>query len=151
MTKRPPRPRPPSPHYGTDAALAGMAGGGVGSLIAEVVREIMPEGPWKHVLTVATPWIAVGISGTGLFIKVVYLDPWVANQKHAAAAAAVDKLLREYAAYADRILNDPSSSDKLKAEVREQLEFLVKRRGDLIVARMEEIIAPARPKRPKRR
>lgn len=119
---------------------AGAAGGGIGTVIAAVANG-MVDGAYKSVLTVSAPLITVGISGLWLFLKTIYIDPFANSRKHAAADAAMDKIIAGARTNAERVLNDPNSSDQHKREVQKILEDLQKLRMKKISERMEVIAA----------
>jgi hypothetical protein len=125
----PPR-RGKTAHAG-NAALAGTAGGGIGTIIASMVKD-MPDSGWKHVLTVSTPLITIVISGVVLFIKVAYIDPFVNRRKLAAANEAkahIDAIVDDQRKLAAKVKDDSSASAKHKREIQRQLEVYEELQG----------------------
>ena len=94
---------------------------------------------WKSALTVSSPLIAVGISGLWLFIRAVYVDPFVNNRKHEAADEAMDRILSDARATAAKTASDPNASEEHKKEVRKMVEDLETLRLRKITARMEVV------------
>jgi len=120
---------------------AGAAGGGIGTIIAALANGMPPTAPYKSVLTVSAPLLAVGISGLWLFVKTVYIDPYANSKKHAAADAVMERILADAHANMDKVLNDPNSSDAHKKEVRRIVEQLERLRLEKITERMQVIVA----------
>ena len=125
----------------TNVVGAGAAGGGIGTVIAALADGMDETSQYKSVLIVSAPLIAVGLSGLWLFLKTVYIDPYAYRKKHEAADIAMGKILKDARLNAERVLNDPNSSEKHKQDVRKIVEDLEKLRLHKITERMEVVIA----------
>jgi len=133
--------KPPKKSDTANVVGAGAAGGGIGTIIAAIANS-MPDGAaYKSILTVSAPLIAVGISGFWLFLKAVYIDPFVDKKKNEAADAAMDKILSNAQDNASKVLNDSNSSEEHKQEVRKILEDLEILRLKKITERMQVVAA----------
>ena len=124
-----------------DVVGAGAAGGGLGTIIAAIANGLPEQSRYKSILTVTAPLIAVGISGLWLFIKGVYIDPYVARKKHETADAAMDSILANARANAEKVLNNPTSSEEHKREVKKMVEDLERLRLKKITERMDVVAA----------
>ncbi len=120
---------------------AGAAGGGIGTIIAALANGMPHDAPYKSVLTVSAPLLAVVISGLWLFIKTVYIDPYANRKKHAAADAAMERILADARANADKVLNNPNSSEAHKKEVRRLVEELERLQLEKITERMQVVVS----------
>jgi hypothetical protein len=120
----------------TNVVGAGAAGGGIGTVLAAIANNLPIDSPWKSTLSLSAPLVSIGISGLWLFIKAVYVDPFANGRRHRAADAAMEKILADARANADRIQNDPQASDTHKREVRKIVEDLEKLRMRKITERM---------------
>lgn len=120
---------------------AGAAGGGIGTVLAAIANGMPQASTPKGILIVGAPLIAVGISGLWIFVKSVYVDPYAARKKNEAADAAMDRILEEARANADRVLNNPNSSDGHKHDVKKMVEDLERLRLKKITERMDVVAA----------
>jgi hypothetical protein len=123
----------------TNVVGAGAAGGGIGTVIAAVANGLPDTSEWKSALTVSSPLIAVGISGLWLFVKAVYIDPFVNNRKHRVTDEAMEKILSDARATAARTVDDPNASEEHKKEVKKMVEELEKLQIKKITERMEVV------------
>lgn len=125
----------------TNVVGAGAAGGGIGTVIAALADGMPETSPYKSVLTVSAPLIAIGLSGLWLFLKAVYIDPYAIRKKDESADTAMDKIVNDAQVHAERVFNDPNSSEEYKREVRKMVEDVEKRRLQKITERMEVVTA----------
>ena len=139
--KTPQKSKQPQKSDTTNVVSAGAAGGGLGTVVAAIANGLQGPSAYKSILTVGAPLIAVGVSGLWLFIKGVYIDPYVAKKKHETADAAMDSILANARANAEKVLNDPTSSDEHKKEVKKMVEDLERLRLMKITERMEVVAA----------
>jgi len=116
---------------------AGATGGGIGTILAAFANSLPPESQYKVILTVTAPIITLGISGCWLFIKDVYIDPYVARKKHEANHNYINQLIEDARKYEAQILTDPNSSDEHKKDVRSEIERLEKLLMKAIVNNVE--------------
>ena len=86
--------------------------------------------------------ITVAVGGLWLFVKAVYIDPFVDYKKHAAANIMMDRISHDAEANAKRVLSDPNSSDEHKKEVQKIVEDVRTLRLKKIIERMEVVAAP---------
>ncbi len=124
-----------------NAVGAGAAGGGIGTILAAWANSMPTTAPYKSVLTLSAPLLAIGISGLWLFIKAVYIDPYADGKKHAAADAAMERILADARANAEKVLNNPNSSEAHRKEVRRLVEDLERLRLEKITERMQVIVS----------
>lgn len=103
---------------------AGAAGGGAGTVVAYVAASLPPDSPYKALLTVCSPLITVAVSGAWIFVKAIYVDPFVARKTHQANHHYIENLLADARRYEQSVLADPRSTPKHKDEVRKQVERL---------------------------
>jgi hypothetical protein len=111
----------------------------MGTVIAALAAGLPDKSGWKSPLTVFSPLITVCISGLWLFMKTVYIDPFVNNRKHKVANEAMEKIIGDARAIADRIAIDPSASKQHKEEAKKMVESLEKLKMKKITERMEVI------------
>lgn len=121
----------------SDVLGAGAAGGGIGTILATFANSLPAESPYKTVLSVTAPIITVGISGLWLFVKNVYIDPYVATKRHEVNHKYLNQLIDDARTYEARILADPNASEKHKKEVRAEVERLEKLLMKAIVDNVE--------------
>ena len=115
----------------SDVVGAGAAGGGFGTILATVADGLPESSPWKSLLTVSAPILAVALSATGLFIKGLYVDPYAARRRRRAEEAELDRLLKNAKDKRDSVCADPGASEVHKAELRrrvEEVELLIVQR-----------------------
>ena len=110
-------------------------------MVAAIANELPENSFWKPILIVASPLITISASGLWLFIKVVYVDPFVNSRKHKAANAAMEQILAEARANAARVMGNPHASDEHKREVNKVVEDLEKLRLKKITERMQVVAA----------
>jgi len=91
---------------------AGVAGGGLGSVIAAIANG-MNDSVYRSTLIVSAPLITIGISGLWLFFKTVCIDPYV-NRKE---AKIMQDMLSDVRAEKELVMNDPNSSEGHKKQV----------------------------------
>jgi hypothetical protein len=125
----------------TNVIGAGAAGGGIGTVIAAVANGLPDNSTYKPVLTVSAPLVAVAISGFWLFIKTVYVEPYVNRMKHEAADAAMNKIIADARAIAETVINDPNSSDDHKKDARKSVADLISLKLRKMTKRMEVVDA----------
>ena len=61
-------------------AGAGVTGGSVGTALAAYASSLK-DGDLKTLLTVSAPLISIGVSGLWLFVKIMWIDPYMAKQR----------------------------------------------------------------------
>lgn len=103
---------------------AGAAGGGIGTVVASIAASLPADSSYKAFLTICAPLVTVGVSGLWLFVKTVYIDPFVARKSHQANHAYIETLLSDAKRYEESVLADPRATAKHKEEVRKQVERL---------------------------
>lgn len=106
----------------TNEALvgAGAAGGGLGTLLVAAAQPL-PEG-WRSFVSLSAPIVAVGISGTWLFVKSIYLDPFVRRKKDQVAREEQRQLLAALRSQ----LAEMAESGRINEERRKELEAKVR-------------------------
>jgi len=118
---------------------AGAAGGGIGTLVATAANAL-PEGSfWKSVLIVSSPLLTVGISGLWLFVKAVYVDPYINEKKQKAADRAMDRIISDARRNTENAFNDPNATLEHKKDMQSMVEKLEKLRLQKITDRMQVI------------
>lgn len=120
---------------------AGAAGGGIGTVVAAVANSLPPTSAMRPLLIVSAPLITVCVSGLWLFIKVVYVDPFVTVRKNRAADTAMDRVLADARSNANRVLSDPNASTEHKKGVQKVVEELERLRMKKITERMQIVSA----------
>jgi hypothetical protein len=131
--------RTPHKSKASNVVGASAAGGGIGTIIVAFANGMPVGAPYKSVLILSAPLLAVGISGLWLFVKAVYIDPYAERRKNAAADEAMEKILWDARANAEMVLNNPNSSDAHRKEVRKMVEDLERLRLEKISERMRVI------------
>lgn len=116
---------------------AGAAGGGAGTVIAALANNLPDGSRWKSLLILCSPLFAVCFSGLWLFVKAVYIDPFANGQRQRATDAAMEKILSDARANAQRVLDNPHSSKEHKREVNKIVEDIEKLKMKKIAERME--------------
>lgn len=101
---------------------AGAAGGGIGTVIASIAASLPPDSVYKSFLTVCAPVVTISISGVLLFVKSVYVDPFVARRSYEANQSYLTTLLADAKRYERDVVADPMATAKHKEEVRKQVE-----------------------------
>ena len=79
----------------TNIVGAGVAGGGVGTLIAAFAESLPDDTGFKSILTISAPLITIAISGIWLFFKAVYVDQYAASKKHKSKHKHINSLLED--------------------------------------------------------
>ena len=79
---------------------------------------------YKERLTICSPLITVATSGLWLFVKAVYVDPFVARKAYQANHSYITELLTDAKRYEADVLADPRSTARHKEEVRKKVERL---------------------------
>ena len=130
---------PPKKSDTIKVASAGAAGGGVGTVIATFANSLPPSSPYKSALLIGSPLITVAVSGLWLFIKTVYVDPFVLRKRSDAADIAMDRFLEDARLNAKKVIDDPHASAEHKREVWKMVEDLEKLRLRKITERMEVV------------
>jgi hypothetical protein len=120
---------------------AGATGGGVGAIVAALASTLPDGSPVRVALTVSAPYIAVSISGLGLFLKSAYLDPFVRSRKEQLLKDTFDKALNEARAERTRILADPAATQEHKDQVIEIVEKLERLQLRNMTERLEVVLA----------
>jgi hypothetical protein len=115
---------PPRNKNHSNALGAGAAGGGMGTVVASIAAGLPSGSPYKELLTVCSPVITVAISGLWLFLKTVYIDPFVARKTYQANHSYIATLLVDAKRYEAQVLADPRSTIRHKEEVRKKVERL---------------------------
>ena len=118
-----PSPTNGSPHT-AEVAGAGAAGGGIGVVLASLANGMNESSQWKAPLTVAAPLVAVALSGLWLFVKSMYIDPFVSKKKRESDVAELTLLLQQAEETRDRVRADPLASSSHKAKVEADVEEL---------------------------
>jgi hypothetical protein len=129
-----------SPRPGRDASNvvgAGAAGGGIGTIVAAMANALPQGSPWKPPLIVSAPLIAIFISGSSLFVKTAFVDPFFRNRKDKATIAAMDAMLDDARSKKSEVMNDPHASNEHKRAVVRHVEQLEETRIKNISRRME--------------
>lgn len=129
-----------------NVAGAGATGGGIGTVVAAFADGLPDSSPYKSLLTVASPLIAVGLSGLWLFLKHAYIDP-VADRKRRAAEqkkydaemAQSERFLNKARAHLQSVRDDPNASDEHKLSLQKKVEELEHLTLAIITKRAENI------------
>src|SRR5215813_2202975 len=115
---------PPKKNDAIKVAGAGAAGGGLGTMIAAFANSLPDTSHYKTPLLIGSPLITVAISGLWLFLKTVYIDPFVIRKKSEVADITMDKFLEAARVNAKRVMDDPNATTEHKREVRKIVEDL---------------------------
>ncbi len=133
----------------TNVLGASATAGGIGTIIA-LSAENLVSPTWRPVLTQSAPLVTAGISGLWLFLKIVYIDPYVARKQKAEQAEsertkdaeAMERIETWYSMakqLLEKVLNDPQASKTHKDGVRKTLEELERLRLEKIAERIRSI------------
>lgn len=123
----------------SDVVGAGMAGGGIGAVIAALADSLPDSSVYKSALTISAPIIAVGISGIWLFVKAIYIDPYVKRKKEELYNLETEKIFDEAESIVDQLRHDKNATDEDKSEASQGLVKLRKIKLQKIIQRMNVV------------
>ena len=129
--------RPLSNKKASDVVGAGITGGGLGTIIATIANNLPDGSRYKTALLIGSPLITVGISGVWLFIKNIYIDPFVARKRDQANNEAMERILQDARLNAQKVLDDSNASVTHRKNAQKMVEELELLRFKKIAERFE--------------
>jgi hypothetical protein len=107
-------------------ASAGVTGGGIGTALAAYASILKDGSTPQALLTFSAPLVSIGVGGLWLFLKIIWIDPFMVKRKDQAREKQAQALEQRLRTDLQRKIADPATSAQMQVEYQAALDQLDK-------------------------